>query len=662
VYNNYFRGHFSTGYNRNLTLNDNLRLGAFDPGTVTVSWKQWETLSSSPETVWSDNCRDFGDWSRTTPNAWSVYNPSGNTYYFRGHSNGTNYITHSEDLDAYASGGTVTISWDQWITHGATAPGANDGLDYAFYDGATWTTYQAFRGDFDGTQNKSFPIPSQFLTSGFRIRFSLVGFGTSGQYLNLDNINITYTPGAPGANDGLDIAYSADGGSTWSANIEVFRGVLGTSRPAANNATLTVPDEYLTDQFRIRFSLVGFGTSGQYLNLDDITVTCPTPPPVTSDDGLDFAFSGDGGATWSGNIQAFRESASPSNFTYTIPSRYLTSDFKMRFYLVGFGGAGQYCDIDNIKITAMMPDASVFFKINGQQVYFDASSEPQQGTQDITADRSQVIISIQGFSYSCFKDVTALVRAFSPSPTNPPTNRPGIANYTVGGVDGTLGDDNPSRTQLSHAGWSLIIIYSSPATLGHQLFLYDRFTHAFDYDDVDFDWDDNPGGSISGFIVPDPIDENRDGTPDEVNVAKMTIMVGEGDDWIAGGSGYPGDFVAFNAPEDYWDETPHPEDIPNSYKLWDGKLSVAVPGSNTASAPNNVWNGMSTVFTADGIDVDTFYVPWGNPVSAGLLQPGDTSAHIDLCTAQDNWNLVYIIISFRSKTSMKGTVTYLIRQ
>jgi hypothetical protein len=332
----------------------------------------------------------------------------------------------------------------------------------------------------------------------------------------------------------------------------------------------------------------------------------------------------------------------------------------MRFYLVGFSGAGQYCDIDNIKITAMMPDNTVFFKINGQQVYFDASSEPQQGTQDITADRSQVIISTRGFSYSCFKDVTALVRAFSPSPTNPPTNRPGIANYTVGGVNGSLND------QLSHAGWSLIIIYSSPATLGHQLFLYDQFTHAFDKDDLDFDWDENPGGTVSGFIVPDPIDENRDGTPDEVNAAKMTIMVGEGDDFIAGdwldGTYYPGDFVAFNAPEDYWDETPHPEDIPNSYKLWDGKLSVAVPGSNTASAPNNVWNGMSTVFSYDGVDVDTFYIPWGNPVSAGLLQPGDTSAHIDLCTAQDNWNLVYIILSFRSKTSMKGTVTYLIRQ
>ena len=88
----------------------------------------------------------------------------------------------------------------------------------------------------------------------------------------------------------------------------------------------------------------------------------------------------------------------------------------------------------------------------------------------------------------------------------------------------------------------------------------------------------------------------------------------------------------------------------------DGKYSQVVNGSNTPSNPNNAWNGLSTAFNADGIDVDTFYVPW----SRNLLSPGDTSAHIDLCTAQDNWNLVFIILSFRSKATTGGSVTYLI--
>jgi hypothetical protein len=65
--------------------------------------------------------------------------------------------------------------------------------------------------------------------------------------------------------------------------------------------------------------------------------------------------------------------------------------------------------------------------------------------------------------------------------------------------------------------------------------------------------------------------------------------------------------------------------------------------------------------SADGVDVDTFYVPWGNPVSTGLLRPDDTSAHIDIYTDIDIWNLVYIILSFRSKTTTGGTVTYRIR-
>ena len=50
-----------------------------------------------------------------------------------------------------------------------------------------------------------------------------------------------------------------------------------------------------------------------------------------------------------------------------------------------------------------------------------------------------------------------------------------------------------------------------------------------------------------------------------------------------------------------------PEDIPDSYKLWDGINT----DENSSRSPNNVWNGESTVCAADGIDIDTFYVPWG---------------------------------------------------
>jgi hypothetical protein len=61
--------------------------------------------------------------------------------------------------------------------------------------------------------------------------------------------------------------------------------------------------------------------------------------------------------------------------------------------------------------------------------------------------------------------------------------------------------------------------------------------------------------------------------------------------------------------------------------------------------------------TADGVDVDTFYITW----ASNLLQAGATSAEIDLPTLDDSWNLVYIILSFRSETTTGGTITYLIR-
>ena len=58
----------------------------------------------------------------------------------------------------------------------------------------------------------------------------------------------------------------------------------------------------------------------------------------------------------------------------------------------------------------------------------------------------------------------------------------------------------------------------------------------------------------------------------------------------------------------------------------------------------------------DGVDIDTFYVTW----ASGLLEPGDSSAQLDLITGVDSWNLVYIILSLRSETTTGGTVHYII--
>jgi hypothetical protein len=60
--------------------------------------------------------------------------------------------------------------------------------------------------------------------------------------------------------------------------------------------------------------------------------------------------------------------------------------------------------------------------------------------------------------------------------------------------------------------------------------------------------------------------------------------------------------------------------------------------------------------SADGVDIDTFYVTW----ESGLLEPGDTSAQIDINTGTDIWNLVYMIVSFRSEVTSGGTISYIV--
>jgi len=331
---------------------------------------------------------------------------------------------------------------------------------------------------------------------------------------------------------------------------------------------------------------------------------------MESTDGLDFAFSADGGNTWGDNIIAFRDDNPPSSFSYVIPDEYLTGDFKMRFYLVDCGDEYEYVYIDNIKIsvvTGTIADTSAIFKIDGQQVYFDSDGTPTLGTQEITAAKWSVLENTLGtYSYSCYRDITDLVKEFCSQ--GPYGNHPGNATYTVGGVSADTDDE------WSYAGWSLIIIYSSPETKGHQLYLYDTFIYSGMDQNVDFDSDGQPGGTIGGFLVPDPV-------AGEVHAAKMTCFVGEGDDY------YNGDYLKFN--------------------------ETALSDGTTTS---DVWNSWSLGMSEDGVDIDTFYVTW----SSGLLQPGDTSAQVDLPTETDSWNLVYIILAFRSESTTGGALHYVI--
>jgi hypothetical protein len=431
-------------------------------------------------------------------------------------------------------------------------------------------------GTFSGSSKRfSIQIPSQYLTSNFKVRFYVEGFSDSGEYCYIDNIKVevwtvgfrdegSYAPPNTLSN------WSSNGAWTSYYNSEIIG-------HAAGNGYMSLK--------------TGLDLSALAGQLVIIQWQQAESGYLESADSLRYQFSGDGGSNWSPLETgiAFSDDLGSDHYFYTysvaIPSEYVTSEFKMRFYLDGFADSGEYCYIDDIMIygSNLVADTTAVLSINGQQVYYDTDGVPHQGSGELTADRSQVIINngssgYYGYGYSCFKDVTALVRAYTAA--GPNGNRPGNGTYSVGGVDATR------NYQLSYAGWSLIIIYTSMATQGHQLYIYDDFTFATDNSNIDFDGDGSPGGTISGFIVPEQI-------IGETYSAQITCFAGEGDEFITG------DYIKLNG-----------------VKLWDG---ITCNG-NSSSSPNNVWNGLSSGMSFDGIDMDTFRIR-GTAIFWNLVTP-----------------------------------------
>ena len=475
-----------------------------------TGWIDWHNYDPDSNTIFSDNCSDFGDWNRNYSSRWSIYG----YYYssqFRGQGGGSSTdrtltMSDSLNLSAYAPG-TVAVSWNQ------TTGGSLESNDYLYY------------------------------------------------------------------------AFSGDGGSHWSANYEAFHDDYPT-----NPFTVTIPGEYLTSNFKMRFYFT-FDSSYEYVYLDNITIRVSGPSLEYPDNPT------------TANLTTLIENAARTNVV-----------------MLDAGGS------DAVEVTA-----------NRWQI------EP---TTDSPGDHTY-----QGtWSYCCFADVTQQLRQWSEDgyvannaagtytlghkiATNESDPSFSFSLYNPSGPNRSTGyplgtpapDYRPdARYNYSHAGWSLVVIYTSPETLGHQLYLFDiqdpdfTFTEAWGPSGTgnpDFDGDGTPGGRVSGFLVPEPI-------AGESLAAKMTVLVGEGDSTITG------DYFRVNG----------------------------VNRSNSASPANNVWNSAYPGSTTQGVDIDTFTINWNE----GILDPGDTEADIDMPTGSDGFNLAYIILSFRSQTITGGTISFLI--
>jgi hypothetical protein len=245
----------------------------------------------------------------------------------------------------------------------------------------------------------------------------------------------------------------------------------------------------------------------------------------------------------------------------------------------------------------------------------------------ITTDEWQVAQTSDAvrdsWSYSCFYDVTDIVTDALDPDTKSGTFTlghvlqgtgynlypSGTTSYPLATPAVKRGGSYPNQYQWTYAGWSVLIIYSSPETKGHQLYLFDEFHYVGLNTELSF--------PISGFLA-----------PDDTAGSHLTYFVGEGDDHY----GQPGkpDCIRVNG--------------------------VAL--SDTINPWYNVFNSASNTIDdpvlKSGIDIDTFDM-------SRYIGPGDTSAEVTLNNGEEIYNLAYIILSFRSETTYSGIMGYLIR-
>jgi len=253
------------------------------------------------------------------------------------------------------------------------------------------------------------------------------------------------------------------------------------------------------------------------------------------------------------------------------------------------------------------------------------------------------------WSYACFADVTSLVRDFIAAGgtssngagmyalSQIPENRSGTESQYSFSFSDTgettgypLGTPAPPRSpatryQYAYAGWSLVIIYTSPETKGHQLYAYGVQTGDFAFINGQASGGDEVNIPISGFLA-----------PDDTTGSHMTCFVGEGDAHYGCKCGACTDVK--HTGDDYLEV--------NGNGLSDGICCAC-----------NVWNSYSNVLggtAVNGVDIDDFDM-------SSCIKPYDSSATVTVGSKYDIYNVVYIFLSFRSSITTGGTLSYLIK-
>jgi hypothetical protein len=601
-------------------------------------WSGWYTGGSTIP-IWSDSCSSFGNWTGSgsangntswlSPTSNSAdtggdgdgFETTPNNAYADGGGNALNsngaadrhryygYNTSGVPANSTIAGIEVRLDW--WLD--ATSGTNNMTVALSWDGGTSWTAAKTASTERTSDGNPTDVVgissdnwghswtASELNSTNFRVRVTCNSSGSSSSnnrdfYLDWIPVRITYT-----------------GNSRWSVSSGEF---MGQGSPSATTDQRTIT---LTNSLNL--SSYAPGT---------VTVSWDQRESGTLEPGdtLYYAFSGNGGATWSGNFVAFSDDSPTSPFTVHIGA-YQTNNFKMRFFF-NFDDAAEYVYIDNINIS-QDGAATVQTKVNRVVLTIDGIVGPSNVTQ-ITADSSQTQpnpdASSDSWSYSCKKDVTDLVTGLI---SQGKLSANGEGQYTVGhwlengtntyplyDVDtphsqtGTTGyplsvpapTNNPAnKYQWTYAGWSLVIIYTRQTNEVHQLYLYDDFRYVGLSTTLNF--------PISGFLAP----SNTTGS-------RLTYFVGEGDNH------YSGEYISVNG-----------------HSL-----------SGTGNPVNNPFNSYSNAIDPNqsGIDIDTFDM-------SSYIEPSSSTATVVLDNGNEIYDLVYIVLSFRSEKTTRDALFYRIQ-
>ncbi len=294
-------------------------------------------------------------------------------------------------------------------------------------------------------------------------------------------------------------------------------------------------------------------------------------------------------------------------------------------------------NVHKVKLTIEASGAPVFSTI--------VTASQKQGASDVEDPGGPA----HGWSYSCIADVTDTVMNYFHG-----TSFVGNGKYTVGHWDtrssysstyryrlytwkdshssevynnytryplGSPMDGNERSSgyendgdedEWAYSAWSIIVIYTSPTTKGHQIYIFDDFNYVTRNVTLPI--------SISGFLTPDL-------APGE-EAARYTHFVGEGDEY------------------DPWSHNYTDSVSVNGYDLSDADN----PANDVCNSKSRIPPVTGTLI--DGIDIDTF------SIANGIVQPNDTEAQVNFETGTEVLNVVYVILSFRSNISTGGILIY----